>query len=76
MPGSASAGNTDRSSVAPVATTAIGSTPGAVVAKLESILLTNADCAAEMLNAPPRTWKTIHVLIFLLASYHMKANLQ
>lgn len=35
-----------------------GFTLGAVLGKVASNLLTKADCAAEVLNAPPSVWKT------------------
>lgn len=58
-PGSASGGNTLRSSEAPVASTRAGLTPGAVFGRLASSLLTKAACPAEVLNAPPIVWKTV-----------------
>ncbi len=47
------------SSEAPVRSTLPGSTPGAVLGRVASSLLTKADCPAEVLNAPPTVWKTV-----------------
>jgi hypothetical protein len=58
-PGSTSGGNALRSSEAPVRSTRPGLTPGAILGRVASSLLTKADCAAEVLNAPPTVWKTV-----------------
>jgi hypothetical protein len=58
-PGSMSGGNALRSSAAPVRSTRPGLTPGANLGRVTSSLLTKADCAAEVLNAPPTVWKTV-----------------
>jgi len=58
-PGSTSDGNTVCSSEAPVRSTRRGFTPGAVLGRVASNLLTKADCPAEVLNAPPTVWKTV-----------------
>lgn len=56
IPGTWAASKTDRSSVAPVATTVAASTPGAAVGSLRIIVFTKADCAAETKKAPPSVW--------------------
>jgi hypothetical protein len=58
-PGSTSDGKTLCSSEAPVRSTRRGFTPGAVLGRVASSLLTKADCPAEVLNAPPTVWKTV-----------------
>ena len=58
-PGSTSGGKTLCSSEAPVRSTRPGFTPGAVLGRVASSLLTKADCPAEVLNAPPIVWKTV-----------------
>jgi hypothetical protein len=58
-PGSTSGGNTLCSSEAPVSKTRLGFTPGAVLGRVASSLLTKADCPTEVLNAPPTVWKTV-----------------
>jgi hypothetical protein len=52
-PGSTSGGNTLRSSEAPVKSTRLASTPGAILGREAKSLLTKAACPAEVLNAPP-----------------------
>ena len=58
-PGRMSGGNTLWSSEAPVRKTRLGSTEGAVLGSVASSLLENADCPAEVENAPPTVWKTV-----------------
>lgn len=58
MPGTWSAGNTRRMSVAPVVRSCTGLTAGAVSTTLDRSLLTKPDWAAEMEKAPPTVWKT------------------
>ena len=59
-PGSKSGENTLCRSEAPVKSTRPGFTPGAVLGRVASSLFTKADCPAEVLNAPPIVWKTVH----------------
>jgi len=56
--GTWSAVNAARICVTPVATTAAGSSPGAVMGRVVISLLTKADCPAEMKEVPPTFWKT------------------
>jgi len=58
-PGSTSGANTLCNSEAPVRSTRLGLTLGAVLGRVASNLLTKADCPAEVLNAPPIVWKTV-----------------
>ena len=64
-PGTSAGAKDERISVAPVTRTVAGSTPGAVDASAESILLLKPDCAAERQNDPPIIWKTDHTVISL-----------
>ena len=57
-PGSCSAENTARNSVAPVATTKAGLTPGARIGTRASNRLVYAVWPAETKKAPPIVWKT------------------
>lgn len=68
IPGTSSGVKTVRSSVAPVATTVAGSTPGAEKGRVLVRMLTKADCEAETRKAPPTVWKPVQrwsALLFL-----------
>ena len=58
-PGSTFGGNVFCNSEAPVRSTRLGLTLGAVVARVASSRLMKVDCPIEVLNAPPTVWKTI-----------------
>lgn len=63
MPGTCSGVKTLRSSVAPVAMTVAGSTPGAEKGSVLMRIFTKADCEAETIKAPPTVWKTTYLLV-------------
>lgn len=68
-PGSTSGGNTLCSSEAPVNSTRLGLTDGAVFGSVASSLLTKAAWPDEVLKAPPIVWKTGHTILVRLISH-------